>query len=123
MDAPEGSRKNQDKLEQLLAECDVETYRGSGPGGQHRNRRDSAVRLTHRPTGIVVTATERRSQHQNKIVALTRLAQKLAARSRRRKPRIATKPTKTAAERRLQTKARRARVKSARRVSRNDTAD
>ena len=109
--------------DRLLAECDVETYRGSGPGGQHRNRRDSAVRLTHRPTGIVVTATERRSQHQNKSVALERLAEKLAARSRRRRPRVATRPTKSAAERRLQGKARRAEVKSGRGSARKNNAD
>src|SRR5882672_2070535 len=101
--------------DRLLAECDVETYRGSGPGGQHRNRRDSAVRLTHRPTGIVVTATERRSQHQNKEVALERLAAKLAARNRRKRPRIATKPSRRAAERRLKTKTLRAFVKVGRR--------
>jgi protein subunit release factor B len=106
--------KRDPRLDRLLAECDVETYRGSGPGGQHRNRRDSAVRLTHRPTRIVVTATERRSQHQNKAVALERLAAKLAARGRRRRPRIATRPTRSAAERRLEGKARRAEVKSGR---------
>ena len=44
----------------LLAQCRVETMRGSGPGGQHRNKVESAVRLTHEPTGIVVTASERR---------------------------------------------------------------
>src|SRR5258706_3752272 len=89
--------------DRLLAECDVETYRGSGPGGQHRNRRDSAVRLTHRPSGLVVTATERRSQHQNKLVALERLAARLEARSRRRRPRVPTAPTKGSAERRIGT--------------------
>jgi len=109
-----------DALERLLAECDVETYRGSGPGGQHRNRRDSAVRLTHRPTGIVATATERRSQHQNKEVALERLAGKLAARNRRRRPRVATKPSRSADEKRLKGKTLRARVKVGRRGEAED---
>jgi len=45
--------------DKLLAACTVETCRGSGPGGQHRNKRDSAVRLTHKPTGVVAAATER----------------------------------------------------------------
>jgi protein subunit release factor B len=113
---PTTDRSDDEALRKLLAECDVETYRGSGPGGQHRNRRDSAVRLTHRPTGIVVTATERRSQHQNRAVALERLAAKLAARRRRRRPRIATKPTAAAASRRIAGKKRRSEIKSGRRA-------
>jgi hypothetical protein len=68
--------------DRLLAECTVETYRASGPGGQHRNKRDSAVRLTHRPTGVVVTATERRSQHENRRVAVRRLRKAIAMRVR-----------------------------------------
>lgn len=62
----------------LLAECDVHLYRASGPGGQHRNKVSSAVRLRHRPSDITVTATERRSQHENKAKALTRLRAALA---------------------------------------------
>lgn len=59
---------------------DVRTdyYRSSGAGGQHRNKTDSAVRLTHLPTGIVVTAAEERSQHQNRTVAWQRLTDRLA---------------------------------------------
>jgi len=64
--------------EKLLAECTVETYRASGPGGQHRNKTDSAVRLTHRPTGVAVTATERRSQHENRHRAIARLRKAIA---------------------------------------------
>ncbi len=64
--------------EKLVAACTVETYRASGPGGQHRNKRDSAVRLTHRPTGVVATATERRSQHENRRRAVKRLRKAIA---------------------------------------------
>src|SRR4051812_13993147 len=66
----------------LLAQCDVDTYRASGPGGQHRNKTDSAVRLRHRPTGMLVIAEERRSQHQNKANALKRLREALAVKVR-----------------------------------------
>ena len=66
----------------LLAACRVETYRASGPGGQHRNKRDSAVRLTHKPTGVVVTATERRSQHENRRRAIKRLRKAIALEGR-----------------------------------------
>jgi hypothetical protein len=59
--------------EQLLAQCDVDTYRASGPGGQKRNKTSSAVRLRHAPTGLIVIAEESRSQHDNKAKALTRL--------------------------------------------------
>ena len=68
--------------DRLLAECTVETYRASGPGGQHRNKRDSGVRLTHSPTGVVVTATERRSQHENRRVAVRRQRKAIAVRVR-----------------------------------------
>lgn len=59
--------------EQLLAQCDVDTYRASGPGGQKRNKTSSAVRLRHAPTGLIVIAEESRSQQENKAKALTRL--------------------------------------------------
>ncbi len=63
-------------------EVRIDTYRASGAGGQHRNKTDSAVRLTHLPTGIVVTATEERSQHQNRTVAWERLTAELDTRNR-----------------------------------------
>jgi protein subunit release factor B len=109
-----GTTRLRPQLRRLLDECDVETYRASGPGGQHRNRRDSAVRLRHRPTGLVVSASERRSQYQNKVEALARLSAKLAARRRRRKPRVATKPTAAARKRRLEDKKRQSRLKARR---------
>jgi ribosome-associated protein len=100
--------------EALLAECDVETFRAGGPGGQHQNVTDSAVRLRHRPTGIVVTCRAQRSQYQNKQTCLRRLREKAAKLDERPAPRVPTKPSRSAAERRLEEKARRARVKRAR---------
>ena len=67
----------------LLAQCDVETFRVSGPGGQHRNRRDTAVRIRHRPTGVVAQAYERRSQLLNRQRALKRLRERIALDLRR----------------------------------------
>lgn len=64
--------------EELMKQCKFETFRVSGPGGQHRNKRDSAVRLKHLPTGIVSQAVEDRSQHKNRASALNRLRTLLA---------------------------------------------
>lgn len=62
---------------QLLAQCEVDTYRASGPGGQKRNKTSSAVRLRHPPSGLIVIAEESRSQHENKAKALQRLTHAL----------------------------------------------
>jgi hypothetical protein len=64
--------------QKLLKQCRVDTYIASGPGGQHRNRTYSAVRLTHLETGVKATGEERRSQHENKQRALARLRMALA---------------------------------------------
>jgi hypothetical protein len=60
---------------QLLAQCEVDTYRASGPGGQKRNKTSSAVRIRHPPSGLIVIAEESRSQHENRARALRRLRQ------------------------------------------------
>lgn len=62
-----------------LDEVTVEPFRGSGPGGQHRNTSDSCVRVRHHPTGLTAVATESRSQHVNREVALARLAERIEA--------------------------------------------
>src|SRR5207248_7842878 len=62
---------------QLLDQCEVDTYRASGPGGQKRNKTSSAVRLRHLPSGLIVIAEESRSQHENRGRALRRLRQAL----------------------------------------------
>jgi protein subunit release factor B len=69
--------------EQILAECDVRHLRRSGPGGQHRNKVETAVSLHHLPTGVHAEASERRSQAQNRSVALFRLRVNLALEIRR----------------------------------------
>lgn len=61
------------------AEIAFETLRAGGPGGQHQNRTESAVRATHRPTGISVVARDERSQHRNKTLAVERLRALIAA--------------------------------------------
>ncbi len=64
--------------EQLEAQCRFEAVRSAGPGGQHRNKVSTGVRWTHLPTGLQGMATERRSQLENKIMALFRLRLRLA---------------------------------------------
>lgn len=88
----------------LLLECEESFFIASGPGGQHRNKTETGVRLTHTPTGLTITATERRSQLQNRGAALDRLRAMLVKRSHVDAPRIATKPGKGAKRRRLEGK-------------------
>jgi hypothetical protein len=64
--------------EQLETQCRFEAVRSAGPGGQHRNKVSTGVRWTHRPTGLQGMATERRSQLENKLEALSRLRLRLA---------------------------------------------
>ncbi|XP_075490159.1 uncharacterized protein LOC142528830 isoform X4 [Primulina tabacum] len=68
--------------EQLMSHCEMDTFKASGPGGQHRNKRESAVRLKHIPTGIISQAVEDRSQHKNRESALRRLHKILAVKVR-----------------------------------------
>ena len=102
----------------LLAHCEVDYFVGGGPGGQHRNKTASAVRLVHTPTGLTVTATERRSQSQNRSMALERLRAALEALTHVPKRRRPTRPSRGAKERRLDAKRHAGRRKADRRVPR-----
>lgn len=98
-----------------MRQCEAEAFHASGPGGQGVNTTDSAVRMRHVPTGIVVMSREQRSQLQNRMTCLRKIRQQLEVRSRRPKVRKATKPSKAARERRLDAKRRRSDVKASRR--------
>jgi protein subunit release factor B len=99
----------------LLAECEETFFVAGGPGGQHRNKTESGVRLVHGPTGAAVSATERRSQARNRAAALWRLRERLEGLAHRPKPRRATRPTRGSKERRLAEKKLRGERKAARR--------
>jgi hypothetical protein len=62
----------------LIAQCEVDRYRASGPGGQHRNKTDSAVRLRHKPSGVTAIGEDSRSQLENKMHAVRRLRSAIA---------------------------------------------
>lgn len=100
--------------DELLRECTEEFFVAGGPGGQHRNKTESGVRLSHAATELSVTATERRSQLQNRGVALERLREGLKALTFVPKVRRATKPTRGSQKRRLEGKKQRAEKKTMR---------
>ena len=97
--------------EDLLRECQVETFRSSGPGGQHVNTTESAVRLRHLPSGVVVTTRQERSQHRNKALGLQRLREKIEQLNHRPAKRVPTPMPRSAKNRTLEEKARRSQIK------------
>ena len=102
-------------LRSLKRETRVYFYRGRGPGGQRKDKKETAVRLRHLPSGVTVTATELRYQARNKELAFERLQKRLTELNKRKKPRIPTKLPRAKKEKILKEKKRRAEKKKLRR--------
>jgi protein subunit release factor B len=100
--------------EELLRECELQTFRASGPGGQHVNKTESAVRLRHLPSGVVVTSQQERSQHRNKDLCLQKLRKKIERLNYRAPKRVPTRISRAAKARTLEEKTRRSRIKQLR---------
>ena len=88
----------------LEREVEIEFFRASGPGGQHVNKTQSALRLTHWPSGIVVVAQDSPSQHRNRDIAFGRLVERLKRLNYVKPKRVPTRPTLSSRKRRLETK-------------------
>ncbi len=104
----------------LESQVRVDVFRASGPGGQHVNRTESAVRLTHFPSGVVVIATDTRSQLRNRDIAFARLIERLRQLNRVPKKRRPTRPSRAAKARRLDAKRLQSRRKRERRADYDD---
>lgn len=116
MPAPLGRRSPPYSLDPaiLKREVRVDTYRASGPGGQHVNRTESAVRLVHGPSGVAVTAADTRSQARNREIAFGRLIERLKRLNRPARKRLPTRTPKAAKARRLAAKRQRGQLKRSR---------
>jgi ribosome-associated protein len=88
----------------LEREVEIEFFRASGPGGQHVNKTQSALRLTHWPSGVVVIAQDSPSQHRNREIAFERLARRLERLNYVKPKRVPTRPTAGSRKRRLEGK-------------------
>ena len=97
--------------ETLEREVEVQAFRASGPGGQHVNRTESALRVTHPPSGVVVVVHDSRSQHRNRETAFARLVERLERLNRVPKKRVPTRPTAASRKRRTEEKKLRAGTK------------
>jgi len=100
--------------EALLAQCRVETFRAGGPGGQHQNKTETAVRIVHLATGISSVARDERSQLRNRYLAISRLREKLEAHNKMPEPRHRTIIPKREKKKRLERKRQRSQTKKLR---------
>jgi protein subunit release factor B len=89
----------------------LETYRSGGPGGQRKNKVETAVRLRHPPSGVTVVATEHRSQAENRRLAFERLRKRLMKLNRPQRRRVPTHTPWAAAEKRMEEKRMRSKKK------------
>src|SRR3954463_5366953 len=104
----------------LAREVEVQVFRASGPGGQHVNKTESALRLIHPPSGVVVIAQDSSSQHRNRETAFERLVERLERLNYVPKKRVATKPTAGSRKRRIEGKKQRGETKRQRGRVRHD---
>ncbi len=114
---PPPYRTDRDSLEAI---CEISFIRAGGPGGQHRNRRETGVRLVHPPSGTQIVATERRSQAQNLEIAFGRLLERLLSMNAVQKKRHKTRVPRSQQRQRLEHKKQRGAVKSMRKRPRGD---
>jgi protein subunit release factor B len=103
--------------ETLKKQVHIETYRSGGPGGQRKNKVETAVRLTHLTSGITVVATEHRSQAENRKLAFERLRERLIKLNKPKKRRIPTSISLKAIEKRIEEKKIRSKKKRLRQKS------
>ncbi len=113
-------KKYDTDLEVLKKQVTIETYRSRGPGGQRKNKVETAVRLKHFPSGIAVIATEHRSQAENRKLAFERLRERLIKVNRPRRRRIPTSVPWNAIEKRKEEKKIRSKKKRLRQKSSNE---
>ncbi len=110
-----GKKEFSTELNDLRKEVIITFYKSRGPGGQRKNKRETAVRIHHPPSGITVIATEHRSQAKNKALAFERLQNKLRHLNKKKKPRKPTRKPRAVIEKELKEKKERSQKKKLRR--------
>lgn len=110
----EGLARVTKSRKQLAGEVEITTFKSGGPGGQKKNKTNSAVRIKHKPTGIIVIATEYRSQLKNRELAWERLLARLQKLAIKPRPRVRTRIPAAAKAARLAEKRKHSEKKAAR---------